>query len=266
MSPPVVSLTTDFGEGPFVGLMKAVILGICPEARLVDLSHAVPAQDVLAGALVLEQAIGYFPAKSVHLAVVDPGVGAGRRALAVAALGQFWVGPDNGLFTPVLRADPAARAYALAEPRSFLMKISATFHGRDVFAPVAAHLARGLDPARLGPLVGDPVRLEWTLPRLDGGALVGQVLAADRFGNLLTNLDRAAVLAFLAGRPAVVEAAGLKVEGLAPAYGSVRPGAVAAIFNSLDRLELALNQGDLCAWLGLTPAAVRGLAVRLRAV
>lgn len=264
MSPPVVSLTTDFGQSPFVGLMKAVILGICPEARFVDLSHAVPAQDVLGGALVLEQAIGYFPPNAVHMAVVDPGVGTDRRALAVAAMGQLWVGPDNGLFTPVLRADPAARAYALAEPRYFLEKVSATFHGRDVFAPVAAHLAAGLDPAQLGPAVDDPVRLEWPQPQKEGAALVGQVLAADRFGNLLTNLDRAGVLAFLAGRPAVVEAAGLVVEGILPAYGAARPGGVVALFNSLDRLELALNQGDLCAWLGLEPGAARGLAVRLR--
>lgn len=265
MNPPVISLTTDFGDGPFVGVMKGVILGICPKARLVDLSHAVPPQDVLAGALALEQAIGFFPENSVHLAVVDPGVGTARRGLALRALGQFWVGPDNGLFTPILRADPAARAFVLAEPRYFLPKISATFHGRDVFAPVAAHLASGLDPAALGPAVADPARLDWPLPRREGEALLGQVLAVDRFGNLMTNLDRPTVSAFLAGRRARIEAAGLAIAGISPAYAAATPGEALALFNSLDRLELALNQGDLRRRLGLEPAGARGLAVRLLA-
>lgn len=264
MSPPVITLTTDFGAGPFAGVMQGVILGLCPEARLVELSHAVAAQDVLGGALVLEQAIGYFPENTVHLAVVDPGVGTGRRGLAVRALGQFWVGPDNGLFTPVLRADPAAQAHALAEARYFRSQVSATFHGRDVFAPVAAHLANGLDPAALGPAVADPVRLDWPEPRPEGDALVGQVLAVDRFGNLMTNLDRERALAFLVGRPAQVEAAGLAIAGISRTYGQGRPGEALAVFNSLDRLELALNQGDLCRRLGLDPAGVRGLPVRLR--
>ncbi|MFZ5585069.1 MAG: SAM hydrolase/SAM-dependent halogenase family protein [Thermodesulfobacteriota bacterium] len=266
MNPPIVSLTTDFGDGPFVGVMKGVILGICPETRLVDLSHAVAPQDVLAGALALEQAIGFFPKNTVHLAVVDPGVGTVRRGLAIQALGQFWVGPDNGVFTPILRADPAARAFALTEPRYFLPKVSATFHGRDVFAPVAAHLANGLDPAALGPAVADPARLDWPLPRREGEALLGQVLAVDRFGNLMTNLDRSTVLAFLAGRPARIEAAGQAIAGVSPAYAAVAAGEALALFNSLDRLELAVNQGDLCRRLGLEPAAARGLAVRLLAI
>lgn len=265
MNPPLITLTTDFGDSPFVGIMKGVILGIRPDARLVDLCHAIPPQDVLGGALALEQAIGYFPKNTVHLAVVDPGVGAGRKPLALIALGQLWVGPDNGVFTPVLRADPAARAFALAEPRYLLPTISATFHGRDVFAPVAAHLAGGLDPAALGPALADPVRLEWPEPWEENGALVGQVLAVDRFGNLMTNLDRATALAFLAGRSARVEAAGLVVAGLSPTYGAAPAGEVVALFNSLDRLELALSQGDLRRRLGLEPLAARGLMVVLRA-
>lgn len=257
----IVTLTSDFGPGLFVGLMKGVILGICPRARLVDLEHGLAPQDVRAGALVLEAAWGVFPAGTVHLAVVDPGVGTSRRGLALKALGQFWVGPDNGLFTPVWLADPQARAWELAEPSFFRQPVSQTFHGRDVFAPVAAHLAAGLDPARLGEPLLDPVLLDWPRPFERGLELVGQVLGADRFGNLLTNLGRAQVEAFLRNRPALVRLAGLTVRGLSPAYGQAPPGAVLALFNSQERLELALNQGDLCGHLGLEASGVYGMEV-----
>jgi len=267
MNPPIISLTSDFGPEVFVGLIKGVILGICPQARLVDLSHAVAPQDVLGGALVLEQALGVFPAGTVHLAVVDPGVGSQRRGLAIAALGQRWVGPDNGLFTPVLRADPGAKAYHLTNPDYFRPGIiSATFHGRDVFAPVAAHLALGVSPAALGPEAADPLRLEWPLPRREGETLLGQVLVADRFGNLMTNLERGLVEDFLAGRPARVELAGLVVEGLLPCYAAAGPDQPLALFNSLDRLELAIKNRDLSAKLGFSHQEARGVSVRVRAL
>ncbi len=265
MNPTIITLTSDFGPDLFVGQMKGVILGVCPKARLVDLSHSVASQDVLGGALVLEQILGVFPAGTVHLAVVDPGVGSQRRGLAIAALGQYWVGPDNGLFTPLLRADPGAKAYHLTNARYFRPTISATFHGRDVFAPVAAHLARGVSPTSLGPEVADPLRLEWPLPHRDNDALRGQVLFADRFGNLITNLERGLVEEFLAGRSARVELRGLVVEGLSPCYAAAAPGQPLALFNSLERLELAINNGDLSAKLGLSPRGARGAPVLVRA-
>ncbi|MFH1033112.1 MAG: SAM-dependent chlorinase/fluorinase [Pseudomonadota bacterium] len=262
---PLITLTSDFGQGVFVGLMKGVLWGLCPWARLLDLCHDIPAQDVHAGALVLEQALGVFAAGTTHLAVVDPGVGTSRRGLALHALDQYWVGPDNGLFTPVLLADPGAKAFALSEEAYFRQPVSQTFHGRDVFAPVAARLAQGLDPALLGPVVEEPLLLDWPRPARAEAVLTGQVLAVDRFGNLLTNLDRAAVQGFLAGRTALVEMAGLKVRGLSQAYAQVAVGQALALFNSLERLELALNQGDLCAHLGLRPGQVRGLEVKVMA-
>jgi S-adenosylmethionine hydrolase len=262
---PIVTLTSDFGASVCVGLMKGVILGLCPQARLVDLCHDIAPQDVRGGALVLEQARAVFPAGTVHVAVVDPGVGTCRRGLAIKALGQYWVGPDNGLFTPVWLAAPRTRAYALTDTSFFRHPVSQTFHGRDVFAPVAAHLAQGLDPARLGPLVSDPLLLDWPRPRRRGAALVGQVVGADHFGNLLTNLDRATVEAFLKDRPALVSVSGLVVRGLSQAYGQAAPGQALALFNSLERLELALNQGDLRAHLGSPPGAVQGLEVTVRA-
>ncbi|CAO0820577.1 hypothetical protein DFAR_1700009 [Desulfarculales bacterium] len=197
----------------------------------------------------------------MHLAVVDPawGIAAGAWPL------RPWpIGRDNGLFTPVWLA-ASARAYWLTETAYFRQPVQQTFHGRDVFAPVAARLAQGLDPANLGPQVDDPLLLDWPRPRQRGAALVGQVLGADRFGNLVTNLDRAAVEGFLGGRPALVEVADLKVRGLSQAYGQTAAGQVVALFNSLERLELAMNQGDLDAHLRLEPGSLYGLEVKVRA-
>lgn len=259
----IITLTSDFGPGPYVGLMKGVILGLCPKANLVDLEHDLGPQDVLAGALVLEQAIGVFPAGTVHLAVVDPGVGTGRRPLVVRGSGCCWVGPDNGIFTPVFLADPQAKAYEISDESLFREPLSATFHGRDIFAPAAAALAAGRDPASLGPLVSDPVRLDWPQPRRDGEALVGQVLMADRFGNLMTNLSRAEVEAFLNGRPALISMAGGAVTGILDAYGQVEPDKLLALFNSQGRLEMAVNQGSFLGRLGLKPGNERDLEVRV---
>ncbi len=266
VTPPLIVLCSDFGGGPFVGLMKGVILGICPQALLVDLAHDIPPQDVRAGALVLEQALSVFPAGTIHLAVVDPGVGGQRRAILVEALNQFFVGPDNGIFTPVLLADSQARVWELNNPAFFRHPLSATFHGRDIFAPVAAHLAWGLSPGELGSPAREPVLLDWPLPFRRGDTLVGQVLGADRFGNLQTNLSRAQVEGFLAGRPAQVSLAGLVVKGLSQTYAQAAPGGLVALFNSLDRLELAQNLGDARRAMGLEAGRELGLEVVVAAL
>jgi hypothetical protein len=264
LSPPLITLTSDFGAGPFVGLVKGVMLGICPSARLVDLCHDLAPQDVLGGALVLEQALGVFPAGTIHWAVVDPGVGSDRRGLVAEALGMLWVGPDNGIFTAALLADPRARAYHITNQEFWRDPVSPTFHGRDVFAPVAAHLARGLEPSRVGSRLDDPVLLDWPRPRLEGGSLMGQVMGVDHFGNLQTNLSRTEVEAFLVGRSALVQCAGLTINGLSRTYAMSRPGQVLALFNSLDRLELARNGGSLAGHLGLDQRGLRGLEVKVR--
>ncbi|MCB2226595.1 MAG: SAM-dependent chlorinase/fluorinase [Desulfarculaceae bacterium] len=266
MSAPIITMTSDFGPGVFVGLMKGVILGVCPEARLVDLEHDIAPQDVAAGALALEQAIGVFPSGTVHLAVVDPGVGGERRAMAIEAAGCLWVGPDNGLFSAVLNADPEARCYQISDQSIFRQPVSATFHGRDVFAPAAAHLAKGRAASSLGPAISDPMRLDWPQPRQEGHALVGAVLMADRFGNLMTNLGREQVEGFLAGRPALVSLAGTAIQGIAKSYDSAEAGQGVALFNSLGRLELAVSQGSLLQRLGLRPGKERGLEVRVEAL
>ncbi|MCF8031487.1 MAG: SAM-dependent chlorinase/fluorinase [Desulfarculaceae bacterium] len=266
MSAPIITLTSDFGPGLFVGLMKGVILGICPQARLVDLEHGIAAQDVMAGALVLEQALGVFPEGTVHLAVVDPGVGGARRAMVVRGAGCLWVGPDNGLFSAVLATDPGASCYELGDQGIFRQPISNTFHGRDIFAPAAAHLARGREASSMGRQISDPVRLDRPQPSQEGHALVGEVLMADRFGNLITNLERGQVERFLDGRPVAVRAAATAVFAISPSYDAVPPGETVALFNSTGRLELAVNQGSLLERLGLDPGNERGLGVRVERV
>src|SRR2546427_2253648 len=176
--------------------MKGAILGIMRTAgravQLVDVTHEVARHDVVEGALALEAAASFFPGGTVHVAVIDPGVGTARRGIAVAARDQVFVGPDNGVFTPFL-SGTGWRAFELAAPEYRLPAVSRTFHGRDVFAPAAAHVATGVDVARLGPVVSDPVRLEWAGARARGGAIEGAVIHVDRFGNLVTSLSADAI-------------------------------------------------------------------------
>ena len=256
MSRRIVTLLTDFGlADPFVGIVKGVILGINPKVELVDLTHEIPPQDILAGALALEMAVPYFPRGTIHLAVVDPGVGGARRPLAVEAGGHVFVGPDNGLFT-FLWGRPAVRAVACSNPAYHLRSVSQTFHARDLFAPVVAHLSLGVELSRLGPPVEDPVVLSWPRPRKNGDAELGEILHVDRFGNLLTNLmppespEETEV---------VIEVAGLKILGLSPYYGAGRPGEVGAIVGSTGRIEIFVNSGNAQAQLGVG----RGAPVRM---
>ena len=242
---PIVTLTTDFGtRDAYVAAMKGVILGIAPDARLVDVSHEVAAHDVTEGALALEAAVPFFPAGTVHLAVVDPGVGTARRGLAVVTEGATFVGPDNGLFTPFLEGREW-RAFELTAAEYRLRTVSRTFHGRDVFAPAAAHLALGLKPERLGLRVEDPVRLHWSSVRETHGAVAGTVLHVDRFGNLVTSIRAEAFDGFgalnirLAGRP-------LPFVGT---YGELEPGQAGALVGGSGRLEIAVREGSAAARL-----------------
>jgi hypothetical protein len=237
--------------------MKGVILSICPSARLVDLTHDLPPQDVLGGALALESAVPFFPVGSVHLAVVDPGVGTGRRALAIRADGRYLVGPDNGLLTLALGSEPWT-AVSLTTLEYRLPTVSRTFHGRDIFAPAAAYLAAGVPLERLGSPVVDPVHLPVPGCHLDSGWLVGEVLEADRFGNLITSIP-AARLEAMAGRgPAVFEILGRNL-CLVRSYADGGEGIPAVIVGSTGRLEVFVRGGSARDVL----AARRGTVVRV---
>jgi hypothetical protein len=237
---PIVTLTTDFGtRDAYVAAMKGVVLGIARDARLVDVTHEVAPHDVTEGALALEAAAPWFPPGTVHLAVVDPGVGTTRRGLVVVGERALFVGPDNGLFTPFLD-EGGWGAFELEAPAYRLRDVSRTFHGRDVFAPAAAHLAAGVAPERLGPPVSDPVRLPWPTVREAAGTVAGTVLHVDRFGNLVTSI-RAETFGTFSGVTVRMSGRALPFVGT---YGDLEPGQAGALVGGSGRLEIAVREGS----------------------
>jgi S-adenosyl-L-methionine hydrolase (adenosine-forming) len=245
----IITLTTDFGtRDAYVAEMKGVILDIAGAVgrpvQLVDVTHDVAAHDVTEAALTLDAAAAYFPAGTIHVAVVDPGVGTSRRGLVVQTNRGVLVGPDNGLFTPFVEGSAAWDAYELRAPEYRLAAVSRTFHGRDVFAPAAAHLASGVTPERFGPRVLDPLRLSWPTVRAVAGAVAGAVLHVDRFGNLVTSI-RAETLQEL-GDAARIRLAGRPLP-LVGTYGELEPGQAGALVGSSGRLEVAVREGSAAA-------------------
>lgn len=268
MSPAsgIISLLTDFGSADaYVGTMKAVILARAPHARLVDLTHDVPPQDVARAAFLLYTAAPYFPPGSVHLAVVDPGVGSNRRPIAIAAERAFFVGPDNGLFTYAVARDPIRAVVELREARHRLSDVSDTFHGRDIFAPAAAHLASGGALTDLGPGIADIVRLPPLRMQAVGQAIHGAVLHIDRFGNVVTTIGpaswRGAELILVgpggplrfAAASATVQLAGQRLHGIHHTYADAEPGALVALVGSHGHLEVAERNGDAARRLNVQP-------------
>jgi S-adenosylmethionine hydrolase len=246
----VITLTTDFGTSdPFVGIMKGVIAGRAPLARVIDVTHGIPPQQVLAGALVLRAAVPYFPAGTIHVAVVDPGVGGRRRSLCVETAGAVLVGPDNGLLSLAAPADTVRRIVHLTDERFFLSPRSGTFHGRDVFAPVAAALATGMAPAGLGAEVGTMERLSIPPVEADTATVRGRVLYVDHFGNLVTNVTPDELDRFR-GRALSISIRGVPVHGLALAYSSVPPGEPVAVVNSWGLVEIAVRERSARVVLG----------------
>jgi len=239
MSSPIITLLTDFGrESGYPGIMKGVVLGICPAVKIVDLSHEIPPQDVLVAQFLLEGAVSYFPAGTIFVAVVDPGVGTARRPILVRASDYIFVGPDNGIFTPWL---DESEIRVLENPEFFLPEISATFHGRDIFAPVAAHLAAGKKPEKVGPVIGDPVRKSIPPFIMEGDRIKGEVICADSFGNLITNIT-AEILNNLSNPTIRLgERAAVRFVN---AYGDVSVGEPLALIGSHGRLEIAIRGGS----------------------
>jgi S-adenosylmethionine hydrolase len=254
MAQPLITFTSDFGRADwFVGVVHGVMNQICPGAHVVDLTHEIPPGNVGRAAFVLEAAAPDFPPEAVHLVVVDPGVGTRRRALAVRARGQWFVGPDNGVLDWALSA-PGADVRELREARYFRAPVSRTFHGRDVFAPVAAHLACGVPITAFGPAVTDAVRLPSGGPQRVDGRLTGRIMLLDRFGNALTNITEQDLSdAFAMVPEAKLEArfGGRIVRGLARSYGDAPVGTVLVILGSSGRLEIAQVGGDVSTRLGL---------------
>ena len=254
---PLITLLTDFGSrDTYVGVLKGVIAGICPEAAVVDLTHAVPPQDIRAGAFHLLVACPYFPAGSVHLAVVDPGVGTDRRVVAVEAGGHTFVGPDNGLLRWIVeRLDADSwRAVQLTEPGYWLApasEVSHTFHGRDIMAPVAAHLATGVALDRLGRPLGALVGTPLPLPTRDGSRLRGEILHVDHFGNAIANIRREQLSA--PGGALRVDIGSHSLCGPVESYAGAAVGEPLVIWGSAGFLEVAVREGSAAAVLGIRP-------------
>jgi hypothetical protein len=223
--------------------MKAAILGIAPRVQLVDITHDVERHDVTEAALALEAAAPFFPRGAVHVAVVDPGVGTARRGIVLESGDHVFVGPDNGLFTPFLDGG-GWRAFELASAELRLPVVSRTFHGRDVFAPAAAHVVRGVALDRFGPSIVDPVRLPWPEVRALAGTVGGTVLHVDRFGNLVTSIHAGAVRSL--GDGVVIRIAGRLVPFVGT-YGDLATGRAGAMIGSSNRLEVAVREGSAAA-------------------
>ena len=254
---PVIALLTDFGlQDHYVGAMKGAILTACPEATLVDVTHEVPAHDVAAGALALDASYRHFPAGTVFVAVVDPGVGSERRPIAVGAGRWLFVGPDNGLLTFVLEVHPAARVHLLANPLLFREPRSPVFHGRDLFGPAAARLARGLALEEVGPPVADPVRMDQPPKTRTDAGWDGAVLHVDRFGNLTTNLLESDLTVLAGGALESLEVClGAEVLPLVRSYSDVAAGRPCALVGSSGRLEIAVRRGRADALPGTAEGA-----------
>jgi S-adenosylmethionine hydrolase len=231
--------------------MKGVMLGICAEAALVDITHDIAPHDVVEGALQLGASYKYFPAGTVFLAVVDPGVGSSRRAIAAEAGDYKFVAPDNGVLTIVFRDTPPRRVVELSERRYARPTVTRTFEGRDRFAPAAAWLAKGTQLAALGRTVTDYHRIDIPLAHVEGDVLMGAVLHVDRFGNLVTNIDRRTFEAFARHGPIRILAGAMPVERLVSTYAEISSGEVCALFGSSDHLELAANSVSAASTLGL---------------
>jgi S-adenosylmethionine hydrolase len=245
---PIITLLSDFGlKDPYVAEMRAVILSICPEARIVDISHKIEKFNIRMGAFVLASAAPYFPLGTVHAAVVDPGVGTKRRPLIVKTERCFYVGPDNGLLMLAAQKESIHRVYHVTNPRYMLPRVSRTFHGRDIFAPAAAHLARGRPPYEFGPEIHDYALPEFAKPRVRKGELLGEILHIDDFGNVVTNIS-AENLEKMGVREGYALHVKLRGKTLAlklcSAYGEVPAKKPLGIIGSSDFLEISVNQGN----------------------
>ena len=252
----IITLLTDFGlEDPYVGMMKGVILGLNPGAAIVDLTHQIKRGDIHQAAHVLQQSCSFFPSGAIHVAVV----GTSRKPILVKSRGHLFVGPDNGLFWPIIKTDPRVLIVHLKTTKFFLPRISRTFHGRDIFAPVAGHLSLGIDPLRMGALMENAVSIPHMTPAPKGDTLIGRAVRIDHFGNVLTNIHREELARFLGNRRMIIRVEQEKIDSLLGTYADGAKGEFMALFGSTDHLELAVNSGRADHYLNLD--AAHGLPV-----
>jgi S-adenosyl-L-methionine hydrolase (adenosine-forming) len=255
----IITLTTDFGlSDGYVGTMKGVMLGIAPEARVVDVTHTIGPQEIHQAAYIVQSFYRFFPAGTVHLVVVDPGVGTTRRPIVLSTPEALFVAPDNGVLSyawwEALErwGRDQVSVHEIAEQRFWLQQISTTFHGRDIFAPVAAHLARGAPPDSIGPRLSGLTEATLEQPALGrGGELVGRIIHVDHFGNCITNITPEHLRSFGLGERVVAQIIDQRIPGLYRTYGESAPGTLIALIGSNNRLELAVCNGSAARTLGV---------------
>jgi hypothetical protein len=261
MPAPILTLTSDFGlSDHYVAAMKGVILSICPPARIVDISHEVSPFEIAEGAYLIAQAYPSFPPKTVHVVVVDPGVGTARRPILLEAAGQYFVGPDNGVLSMVYSRE-AHKVRLISNDRYFRKPVSRTFHGRDIFSPVAAHLAAGVPPSRMGKLIQDYLRPSFEKPQRTGKRTwTGRILRIDRFGNIITNFH-ASEFPDLDRKNFSLAIGPRQVGVMAHNYAECGPGELFVIVGSSGYLEVSVGQGSAARMIGCETGAPAELTI-----
>lgn len=251
MTRPLITLTTDFGEGsPYIAQMKGAILSVNPKATLVDVTHSIRPQSIVHGAFVLADTWRYFPIGTIHVAVIDPGVGTDRKLVCVTCAGHHFILPDNGLLTAALQDNDASSIVWLSDSRFHRDNVCETFHGRDIMGPVAAHLSLGVAPRNFGRSTETLARINLPQPKVAGNQMTGEVILIDSFGNLVTNISRTHLASSCQGHPEVW-LGGKRVGRLNTTYGDSESGDLVALFGSAQRLEIAIVDGD-AATVGLS--------------
>jgi len=254
---PIISLLSDFGSrDPYVAEMKAVILSICQDANVVDISHEIEKFNIRMGAFILAQAAPYFPKGTIHIAVVDPGVGTSRRPIIVETERSLYVGPDNGLLILAAQKEGIQQVYEITNSRYMLKKVSRTFHGRDIFSPAAAYLANGVNPSEFGPPVKDPVKPSFSAPKIRGDAIFGEVIHVDGFGNLITNIseENLSELGISEGENLRVQLGDNQMDlKLCSSYDDVARGALLSLIGGTCFFEISVNQGNASKTLDVEP-------------
>ena len=252
MPKPIITLMTDFGtRDAFTGTMKGVILGILPDACIVDLTHEIFPMNILGGAFVLKTAYSYFPENTVHICVVDPGVGTSRNPIAIRAHGQYFVGPDNGLFGYVLHDAPECECVVIDSRKHCLPGCSSTFHGRDIFAPVGARIAGGMPLHQIGAPLENPILPDGLFAEICEDCIKGRVIHIDHFGNAITNVTRRHISEWRKDTGMSIFLDGVEIPGPFRTYADVPPGGPLALFGSENHLEISVNKGSAEKQLGI---------------
>ena len=260
----IITLLTDFGlSDAYTSMMKGVILSINRNIRLVDVTHCVAVGSIFQGAGILKETFSYFPDGTVHVAVVDPGVGSTRRAMALKAAGHFFVGPDNGIFWPIIKDNKDAEIIELSEKKYFMPHVTSTFHGRDIFAPAAAHISLGIEIGQLGLPLTDPEELTLPQPYQKDDILKGEITRIDNFGNLITNITSEDIIRFLGNEKPVIHLCDYEIIGISETYSDREKGELLALINSTNHLEVAVNLGKASEYLKKESDRIIGTRVKV---